>query len=102
MLLNNIYKLDLYACDVQNTVNHLLFMFTSLVFIYFLLPFISVSGIGNRCPTIWQRSEGTRLCIGTDSNDFIDGTKGSDIIVGLGGDDLLRGGPSNDVIQGGP
>ena len=51
-----------------------------------------LDAIGNRCPTVWQRSEGLHLCIGTDNNDHIDGSKSPDIIVGLEGDDLLRGG----------
>ena len=37
-------------------------------------PFPSVLAIGNRCPTVWQRSEGINLCIGTELNNFIDGT----------------------------
>lgn len=59
------------------------------------------SAIGNRCPTVWQRSEGINLCIGTELNDHIDGSKSSDIIIGLAGDDLLRGGPADDAIQAG-
>ena len=65
------------------------------------IPFYNVDAIGNRCPTIWQRSEGLHLCIGTDNNDHIDGSKSPDIIVGLAGDDLLRGGTGNDVLQSG-
>jgi hypothetical protein len=60
-----------------------------------------VYAIGNRRPTLWQRTEGIHLCIGTDSNDHIDGTKSSDLIICLAGDDLLRGGHGNDVIQAG-
>ena len=65
------------------------------------VPFYNVDAIGNRCPTIWQRSEGLHLCIGSDNNDHIDGSKSPDIIVGLAGDDLLRGGTGNDVLQSG-
>jgi Ca2+-binding RTX toxin-like protein len=101
-LLSNIYKLQFSACDVQYIIRYILSMLILSIFIQALLPYISISGLGNRCPTVWQKSEGTNLCIGTDSNDHIDGSKASDVIIGLGGDDLLRGGPNNDVIQGGP
>ena len=63
--------------------------------------FYKADAIGNRCPTVWQRSEGLHLCIGSDNNDHIDGSKSPDIIVGLAGDDLLRGGNGNDVLQAG-
>ena len=55
--------------------------------------------IGNRCPTVWQRSESVHLCVGTEVNYYVDGSKAPDIIIGLAGDDLLRGGPDNDVLQ---
>src|SRR6476661_8684485 len=64
-------------------------------------PLTKVSAFGNRCPTVWQRSEGVRLCIGTELNDHIDGSRASDLIIGLAGDDLLRGGSGNDVLQAG-
>ena len=65
------------------------------------VSFYNAEAIGNRCPTVWQRSEGLRLCIGTDNNDHIDGSNSADIIVGLAIDNLLRGGNGNDVIQAG-
>lgn len=61
----------------------------------------SLFAIGNRCPTVWQRSEGIHLCIGTELNDHIDGSKESDMIIGLAGNDLIRGGPDDDVLQAG-
>src|SRR5881409_3301699 len=64
-----------------------------------ILPSWDASAFENRCPTVWQRSEGINLCIGTDNNDHIDGSRASDIIIGLAGDDLLRGGPDDDVLQ---
>ena len=73
----------------------------ALVLVLTIIPVTSVSGIGNRCPTVWQRSEGVHLCIGTDLNDHIDGSKAPDIVIGLAGDDLLRGGPDSDVLQAG-
>src|SRR6185312_17305503 len=71
------------------------------VFIFGAIPPTKVSAFGNRCPTVWQRSEGERLCIGTDLNDHIDGSNAPDIAIGLAGDDLLRGGSGNDVLQAG-
>ena len=65
------------------------------------IPLTKVSAFGNRCPTVWQRSEGLHLCIGTELNDHIDGSKAPDIVMGLAGDDLLRGGSGNDVLQAG-
>ena len=47
------------------------------------VSFYNAEAIGNRCPTVWQRSEGLRLCIGTDNNDHIDGSNSPDILVGL-------------------
>ena len=60
------------------------------------VSFYNAEAIGNRCPTVWQRSEGLHLCIGTDNNDHIDGSNSPDIIVGLSDDDLLRGGNGNE------
>ena len=73
----------------------------ALIVVLTIIPVTNVSGIGNRCPTVWQRSEGVHLCIGTDLNDHIDGSKAPDIVIGLAGDDLLRGGPDSDVLQAG-
>ena len=71
------------------------------VFIIGAIPLTKVSAFGNRCPTVWQRSEGVHLCIGTELNDHIDGSKAPDVVIGLAGDDLLRGGSGNDVLQAG-
>jgi hypothetical protein len=71
------------------------------VFIIGAIPLTKVSAFGNRCPNVWQRSEGVHLCIGTEQNDHIDGSKAPDVVIGLAGDDLLRGGSGNDVLQAG-
>jgi len=48
-----------------------------------IIPLTNVFAIGNRCPTVWQRSEGVHLCVGTELNDHVDGSKAPDIIIGL-------------------
>ncbi|MDQ5868609.1 MAG: hypothetical protein M3530_02650, partial [Thermoproteota archaeon] len=55
----------------------------ALAVVLTIIPLTYVNAIGNRCTTVWQRSEGIHLCIGTELNDHIDGSKAPDIVIGL-------------------
>lgn len=61
------------------------------------IAFVRV-GIGNSaacCPA------GTRVILGTPSNDTLTGTNGADCIIGLGGNDTINALGGNDTISGG-